>query len=308
MGLALEELGDRDAIVANADRAVLLRSSFAPLVDTTSNVVDRIIYAIQVRKAKCITPSEWTPKHLDFLVELLTSPTPDIEFEGDEGKCKLERVALANHLLFEKAWIPEEHSLHDLIAKYSSDLDLILSDIFTNHVGLSQLGTLSSRDFFIRSGRPESTEDEDAKYDYTTRTYAAETSRRLQKSFELRAPSNSRGYLADAVCYAMDLDAVDRGDTVIFNEQRLQNVYEKAKQVRFKELEALCLQQLGILAVLSEDPTSAESYFKKLEEIGGSDALPNEFWADDLKRQKEFSHLLETKMKTTISDRRAQQQ
>jgi hypothetical protein len=244
-------------------------------------------------------------RHLDFFVKLLTSSTPDAELRGDEGKSKLDRSSLANHLLYERALIPLGHPLHDLIVKHSLELHSMMSTLFTSHAGLSHMAPLSSRDFFVQSHHSENNNDENFKDDYTSRSYAAESSRRLQESFTSLVPSNSSGYLSDAIQYAMDPDAIDRGEMYTFNGQRLQYVYEKAKQMRYKELEAICLQQLTIGALLDEEWSSAEGYHAKLIEIYSANGLPKSLiYNSDKERQNEFGRLLKTKLEIMMSSER----
>jgi hypothetical protein len=310
-GRVLEALRDREGVIANADRAGRLLEQFSPLVDVTSGGADKVMYGINVQKVKCTLPSDWTAQDMDTFAELLSSPTPDLELEGDEGKCKLARAELANHLLFERASIPDGHPVRELIAKYAPQLDSMISSIYADHVGLSQLGSLSSRDFFIQLGRAETVTGAagDSPADYTTRGYAADVSRRVQRSFESQPPSNSRGYFVDAVAFAMDPDAVARGDTAIFDGARLQSVYEKAKRVRYTELEAFCLQQLAFRGVLDGDATAAEMYFQKFAEIGGVDALPKEMIFDsDVKRQEEFRQSLLDNMRSMKLDEQTKQE
>jgi hypothetical protein len=276
-GKALEALHDADAIVANADRAVRLKNSFLPLVDTSSIEIAKALYCIQVQKAKCVPSSQWSAETLEYFLELLSSGVPDEESRNSEGQARLARAELANHLLFERTSIPEDHPLHQLLLQYSPEFESMISDILSKNVGLSQLGSLSSRDFFVQSGRPSNSENADLDNNVASRSYAADVSRRLQKSFVLEAPSNARGYFTDAVVYAMDPEAVERGEDAIFDATRLRQVYEKAKQVNYKELEAFCLQQLAIGALMDGDVAAAEEYLRMLNEIGGEGALPKDW-------------------------------
>ncbi|MCJ1399720.1 hypothetical protein MMC11_002922 [Xylographa trunciseda] len=297
-GKALNALRDADAIVANADRAVRLKDSFQLLVDTASTEIAKALYCIQVQKAKCIPSSRWSAESLESFLGLLSSGVPDEESRNSEGQARLARAELANHLFFERNSIPNDHPLHQLLLQYSPELELMISDIFLKNVGLSQLGSLSSRDFFVQSGRPSAGKDAGLDNNVASRGYAAEVSRRLQKTFVLQAPSNARGYFTDAVAYAMSPEAVERGDDIIFDAAKLREVYDKAKQVNYVELEAFCLQQLAIAAMMEGDLGSGMEYHKKLNQIGGEGALPREWvFSSDAQRQEAFTERLRSRIK-----------
>jgi hypothetical protein len=286
-------MGEKEAIIANADRAIKMKASFTMnFVAVTPVAVTRILYALKVQAAQAIPPSKWSQDDLSLFTELLLSDIVNTPIgSAPATRAQEARASLVVWLSYERQLIPADHPLQRVLEDIFERDTKLISNVYAKHPGLSQLQSLGGRDFIAYPViAKDSGSSSEIQGTYASREYAVESIRRIQKDFHQRPASNSLDYSNDAIAYAMDPDAIVNGDHFIFDAERLREVYEIAKHVKDLRNQAFFLQQLKISAVLNGEVEAAQQYEETWREIGGEKiVLPDIF--DNKLKQNEFSEL-----------------
>jgi hypothetical protein len=286
LGTIFEAIGDKDAVIANTERAIKIKSSFiANFVAITPVAVMRILYTLRVQAARAIPPSKWSQDDLNLFTELLLSDIVSTPTEFEPAtRAQESRASLVVHLSYERRLIPTNHPLQRLLGDTFERDTKLISNIYAKYPGLSQLQSLGGSDFIAYPVIvKDSGSSSEMQQKYTSREYAAEVIRRIQKDFRQRPASNSRDYSDDTIAYAMDSDAIVNGEHFIFDTERLRVAYEIAKQVNDLRNQAFSLQQLKISAMLDGEVEAAQRYQETWREIGGEKIAPPDIFDNSLK-------------------------
>jgi hypothetical protein len=96
------------------------------------------------------------------------------------------------HLSYERQLIPADHPLQRALEDIFECDTKLISNVYAKHPGLSQLQSLGGRDFIAYRVNAKDPGTSEMQQTYTSREYAVESIRRIQKEFHQRPASNSR--------------------------------------------------------------------------------------------------------------------
>lgn len=302
LGRIYEALNDQESVIANSERVQRLKGLFGPLLDIDAAKIFDTSYELDIQKAKAkaISTNDWIPADLEYFCQLLTSETPNraIEWSEGGGLARLAKASFVIHLSAEMDKIPHTHALRGLVEENFQESFQFLSSIQVQHMGLSRLQPMATRlalASMSASGSSAGTPNLFQKF--TSRDQAAAISEKMQKAFPAQSLSNSPAFVADAIAYVLDPQAVRSGSQFVFDRERLREVYEISQELQNAHIQALCLQQLTISSIIDGDKSAADSYAATWYNLNGRLPGTPQILSVNLQDQRAFSNFLRKRLR-----------